>query len=159
MRWRARLASFRLRPTDQSPESRTVSRFRPNNSYLSTSRYPTFYRRIISLVPVPDILISSPLLLSLEIRWKWNGETNGRWWRNIYEIAQSNISPFFIILIFLYKIFLKSLVIAKNKKFVLILFHSFHRFSKDVPYFYRYIARRRKVSVVARTVYLYYLRR
>lgn len=73
MRWRARLASFRLRPTDQSPESRTVSRFRPNNSYLSTSRYPTFYRRIISLVPVPDILISSPLLLSLEIRWKFVG--------------------------------------------------------------------------------------
>lgn len=71
VRWRARLASFRLRPTDQSLESRTVSRFRPNNSYLSASRrvIQLSIRRIISLVPVPDILISFPLLVSLEIRY------------------------------------------------------------------------------------------
>lgn len=71
VRWRARLASFRLRPTDQSLESRTVSRFRPNNSYLSASRrvIQLSIRRVISLVPVPDILISFPLLVSLEIRY------------------------------------------------------------------------------------------
>lgn len=71
VRWRARLASFRLRPTDQSLESRTVSRFRPNNSYLSASRrvIQLSIRRVISLVPVPAILISFPLLVSLEIRY------------------------------------------------------------------------------------------
>lgn len=71
VRWRARLASFRLRPTDQSLESRTVSRFRPNNSYLSASRrvIQLSIRRVISLVPVPDILISFSLLVSLEIRY------------------------------------------------------------------------------------------
>lgn len=67
VRWRARLASFRLRPTDQSLESR----FRPNNSYLSASRrvIQLSIRRVISLVPVPAILISFPLLVSLEIRY------------------------------------------------------------------------------------------